>query len=114
MSKLYKIIIQRRQTQQVNTFIKPGGSITLPGAETAEFILRHYFPEASQRRKIIYGHKKVNYDDLINKNVDWINQDQIRASLAGFEKKKSPGPDRLKPAIFKHLPGNIIDYLQII
>ena len=32
----------------------------------------------------------------------------------GFKDKKTPGPDDMKPIIFKHFPDNIIDYLQTI
>ena len=34
--------------------------------------------------------------------------------MAGFEKKKSPGPDNLKPVIFEHLDKQMIDYLSIM
>ena len=34
--------------------------------------------------------------------------------MSGFQHKKSPGPDGLKPAIFPHLPDNFINYLEFI
>ena len=40
--------------------------------------------------------------------------DKIKEALGGFEKKKSPGPDGIKPIIFEHLPEKTLLYLQII
>ena len=34
--------------------------------------------------------------------------------MCGFKNKKSPGPDGLKPIIFKHLPDNIIREIEFI
>ena len=31
-----------------------------------------------------------------------------------FEKKKSPGPDDIKPIIFEHLPTNVLNHLVFI
>ena len=41
----------------------------------------------------------------------WIDITKICTSLAGFNKKKLPGPDGFKPIIFEHLPPNGIEAL---
>ena len=39
---------------------------------------------------------------------------KIREALCGFKDKKSPGPDGLKPIIFRYIPDNIIHIIQLI
>ena len=34
--------------------------------------------------------------------------------MEGFKDKKSPGPDQLKPVIFRHLPDNVLEHLSFI
>ena len=45
-----------------------------------------------------------NYDD-------WINMPKVRKALDGFEKKKSPGTDGIKPVLFEHLDVDTVMYL---
>ena len=45
---------------------------------------------------------------------DWINLDLIIQALAGFDEKKSPGPDEIRPVIFEHLTAEYLDFLQTI
>ena len=40
--------------------------------------------------------------------------DKLIAALDGFEKKKSPGPDEIKPVVFEHLPEKTLLYIQLI
>ena len=39
---------------------------------------------------------------------------KLKAALEGFQSKMSPGPDGLKPIIFKHLPPNVEEHLLAI
>ena len=48
------------------------------------------------------------------KYTTWINCILIQSALGGFDKKKSPGPDELKPVVFGHLPQRYIEYLEYI
>ena len=43
-----------------------------------------------------------------------INLDWTREAMQCFEKKKSPGPDDIKPIIFEHLPANVLNHLVFI
>lgn len=44
----------------------------------------------------------------------WIDEDTVIKALTGFQDKKSPGPDLLKPIIFKHFPLNVIQFIVSI
>ena len=52
--------------------------------------------------------------EISEKYKDWIDPVKIKDSLAGFEKKKSPGPDGIKPLVFDKLTDTFIEVLQII
>ena len=45
------------------------------------------------------------------KNEDWITEELTKEALNLFQKKKSPGPDEIKPVIFEHLPLKFIRHL---
>ena len=51
---------------------------------------------------------------MITSTKEWINIERVRRSFSGFKDKKSPGPDRLSPIIFKHLPNRIVNHLVYI
>ena len=53
-------------------------------------------------------------EELKGKYKDWIDTTKIKHALEGFEKKKSPGPDGLKPLIFEHLPNKFIEAVEVI
>ena len=42
----------------------------------------------------------------------WITQSHVKRVLLKFKVKKSPGPDKLKPIIFKYLPQNTLDIIS--
>ena len=44
----------------------------------------------------------------------WITQAHVGRVLLKFKAKKSAGPDKLKPIIFKYLPQNTLDIISFI
>ena len=66
-------------------------------------------------RRIIYDSVINDPRDVIeNKYSDWISVDLIKLALDGFEVKKSPGPDEIKPILFQYLSDNVLKYLELI
>ena len=61
-----------------------------------------------------YSNRVINSCDIRNEKYDWINNELIVQAMAGFQAKKSPGPDGLKPVIFPHLPDNFISYINFL
>ena len=113
MSELLKLI-QYKDKTKINCFKKGNDEITLPGAETGEFLMRHHFPNATEQKWVIYNHKKIETDKVRELFLSWINMDMLKNSLQGFDNKKSPGPDGLKPVIFQYLPDNVQNFLLLI
>ena len=78
-------------------------------------LLKHtHFPAATNTMHVTYNNRR-NYltAKLEDKYNDWINTDLIKLALAGFEKKKSPGPDGIKPLVFEHLPNGFLKALTL-
>ena len=113
MSQLSKIALGKKNPK-LNTFTKTDGTTTLPGLETAEYLMGQHFPTASPTSRIIYTHEYVKTEEIRSRYEDWISLAKIRKALEKFESKKSPGPDGLKPVIFEHLTEEFLVILQII
>ena len=50
----------------------------------------------------------------MSKNEDWKTEEFTKQALNLFQKKKSPGPDEIKPVIFEHLLLKFIKHLGFI
>ena len=108
-------IAQRKDARQINTMSKPDGSYTEPGAETIKSLTEAHFPAATSTKHVTYNNRKRCKTSIIQtKYSNWINERLVRDALQGFEKKKSPGPDGLRPLLFDHLPHNIIALLTTL
>ena len=108
-------LAQRREQRDINTLTRADGTTTDPGSETISLLTSTHFPAATDVRHVTYNNRRnAPTADILKKYDGWINPQLIRQALAGFEKKKSPGPDGLKPLIFEHLPPECIDILDII
>ena len=108
-------IIQKKKKNKINTFVKPNGKTTDPGEETLDALITAHFPNAVDKiRKQYTSENKFRKQEIEETNSDWINFTLTKEALASFEKKKSPGPDGIKPVLFEHLPDNFIRHLVFI
>ena len=107
-------LAQREERRDIGVLAKPDGSCTEPGTETIDLLTQTHFPAATDRRHVSYNNRRncltASLDD---KFTDWITIALIKEALGGFEKKKSPGPDGLKPLIFEHLPPEFLRILEV-
>ena len=111
-SRLVKII-NGNQRQNIS-ILREGDSYSDPGWETYDLLARTHFPGAvphDENSSTFYDISlSITSQELSGKYEDWTCMEKLRSALDGFEKKKSPGPDNLKPAIFGHLPPNCLLY----
>ena len=106
---------QRNENRDINVLTRPDGSSTDPGTETINLLTQTHFPAATNTKHVTYNNRKNAPTTLIaDKYADWICQTKIRKALDMFEKKKSPGPDGIKPLVFEHLPTKFTEVLEII
>ena len=114
VSALVKLA-QRNDRSDINTLTKEDGSSTAPGKETVDLLTSTHFPAASNLKHVTYNNRRnLPTADINNKYQDWISIPLVQRALLGFEKKKSPGPDELKPLIFDYLPPQFIAALTSV
>ena len=108
-------LAQRQESRDINVLTKPDGSSTDPGLETIDLLTATHFPAATSSKHVTYNNRRnAPMQDISQKYKSWITNQLAVQALAGFEKKKSPGPDGIKPIVFEHLPGEFISTLVII
>ena len=57
-SKFTKLLLGQNR-HIISTFRKPGGDFTLPGEETADFLIKTHFPSAVKKFPITHTHNKI-------------------------------------------------------
>ena len=107
----FRKIVEGSTRHTLGTLEKPDGTITKPGSDTLEYLLTQHFPSATPVKPTIYSNKKVTRTEIMNYKPDWITPERVKKALLGFQSKKSPGTDGLKPIIFKHLPDDIFQFI---
>ena len=110
MASLAKTL-QNKERSKLHTLKKPDGTMTEPGQETLDLLFRTHFPASTPLRSVTY--KSARFANVQSKSSDinqkynhWINLDLLNQAMKKFNKKKSPGPDGIKPIVFEHLPDN--------
>ena len=132
-------ILQRRASQSIYTLKKADGSYTEPGKETIDLLMSTHFPAAHMQSGEVHEQgdgavgegvdefesewndsaqeeveELVEASSIAGRFKDWITPEKVRTALLEFKPNKAPGPDNLKPIIFKYLPMNIIQYITYI
>ena len=74
-----------------------------------------HFPTHTPKTNPEYNHTKVTTTEITKPDFKpWITQSHVRRVLLKFKAKKSPGPNKIKPIIFKYLPQNILNIISFI
>ena len=118
MASLAKTL-QCKERSKLHTLRKPDGSFTEPGKETLDLLFETHFPASTPLRDVNYTsevpHSLDNSSESIKQKFsDWISLPLVSKAMKKFNKKKSPGPDGIKPIIFEHLPINFKEQLVFI
>ena len=108
-------IIQKKQRNIISTFKREDGSNADPGEETLNALITTHFPSATKQiNKKYTSANSFSRNYIMSRNEDWISEELTKEALNLFQKKKSPGPDEIKPVIFEHLPLKFIRHLVFI
>ena len=114
MATLFKIA-QHRDRRSINTLLKPDNTLSEPGADTINMLTAAHFPAATPGTTSFKHDNSLQIDtETIREAHDWIDDDLVRKSMKQFKPNKAPGPDGLKPLVFKYLPQNAIETLTLI
>ena len=107
-------LAQRQERREVSVLKKSDGTATDPGKETISLLTSTHFPAATSIKKVVYNNRRnATVLRISEKYTDWITRPLLIKALTDFEKKKSPGPDGIKPIIFEHLPVEFLDVLEL-
>ena len=114
MAVLFRIA-QRRDKRTINTLLKPDGSLTEPGTDTISRLAEVHFPSAIPgAADMAHSNENKINTDVIEEAHPWIDVDLVRKAMLQFKPNKAPGPDGLKPLVFKYLPTNALEVITII
>ena len=114
MAVLFKIA-QRHDKRSINTLLKPDNTLSEPGTDTINMLTTAHFPAATAGTTPFKHDNQHKVDtDTIRDSHDWIDDDLVRKAMRQFKPNKAPGPDGLKPLVFKYLPQNAIETLTLI
>ena len=111
--------LQKKERSKLHTLRKPDGSMTEPGRETLDLLFRTHFPASTPLRNVDYQAERLTHPSHLSSLIQqkfchWINEDLLSKAMQKFNKKKSPGPDGMKPIIFDHLPANVKQFLVFL
>ena len=108
-------LAQREDRREINTLTKADGTVTDPGKDTIDLLTQTHFPAATDTVRVTYNNRRnCTTDHLMSKYKEWISIPKVKKALLGFEKKKSPGPDEIKPLVFEHLPVEFLAVLEVV
>ena len=111
-------IAQHEDRKVVNLLRKNDGSISHPGEDTIKRLVEIHFPNADEVNKPEGPQRcrsvRVQSTVINDKFSEYITDELVRTALKKFKPHKAPGPDNLKPIIFRHLPAKFISFLTFI
>ena len=111
----FRKIIEKHIKVRIGTLVKEDGTITDPGKDTITYLMKTHFPSAIELEPTKYNiNKYVTIQEVEEWECDWITKDKVMLAFRGFDNKKSPGTDNLKPTILKHLPHKMLNYIICI
>ena len=91
INKLRKIL-EVNSRNALGVLNKPNGSVTEPGNDTLQYLLKAHFPSISETKETEYTEYKLSAESINGASINWINKDRLAAVFNAFKSKKSPGP----------------------
>ena len=111
--------LQNKERNKLYTLKRPNGTMTDPGSETLDLLFQTHFPASTPLHKVDYQqhtlHPPNSDSEFIKQRFNhWLNLELLNKAFKKFNKKKSPGPDGIKPVVFDHLPDNFKRHLLFL
>ena len=114
MAQLSRIALHRDR-RNLNVLNNVDGSVTEPGQDTIRRLAEVHFPQATHFDRFP-SHVSSRAEDtaVIMQKYSYVSDTLVRRSLRKFKPQKAPGPDQLKPIIFRYLPLTIINFVTFL
>ena len=114
MAVLSRLALHKDRSS-LNVLYKADGSVTEPGLETIDRLAEVHFPQASSFSNYPpHSSGFAELSEVIKDKFPYVTDKLVRKSLLMFKPKKAPGPDKLKPIIFKYLPKSFLSHITFI
>ena len=100
----------------LNLLVRPDGEMSNPGIDTLQVLASAHFPTAVPVVDDELGSDDifVRREDVMHRYADFITDELVRSALRMFKPMKAPGPDGLKPIIFRYLPNSFVSLVTFI
>lgn len=95
----YRKIIEGNKKAMLGTLTREDGSITNPGSETIEYLLKAHFRNSTPVMPTCYSKRTITKKEVERWDCDWLTEEKIVAVFDNFKNKKSPGTDNISPII---------------
>ena len=92
ISQLHKNLVKKGR-HKITSLIDSTGNRTLPGEQTLNELIKTHFKKHRKLTPTKYPVKTASKEEM--DEIDWIDCDLIKRAMAGFQEKKSHGPDGL-------------------
>ena len=114
MAQLSRIALHRDR-RSLNVLYRNDGQVTSPGEETIDRLAEVHFPQAIPFDQFP-GHTvdRAERTEVIMEKFPYVNTQSVRRSLRKFKPKKAPGPDQLKPVVFRYFPVTILNFFVFL
>ena len=114
MARLSRIALHKDKLS-LNVLHDGQGGITEPGTDTIDRLAQVHFPQATNFDRFP-SHRSsfAELTEVIRDKFPYVTPKLVRKSLLRFQPKKAPGPDQIKPIVFRYLPPRFIDYLTMV
>ena len=122
MAKLADLV-QHRQTHRVGLLRHPDGTISDSGEDTLQALFRAHFPfatpypdvAAGEREFPPYSADRSELSSVISaKYPEFVTPVLTRRALLMFKPHKAPGPDTLKPVVFRYFPWSLFAHISFL
>ena len=114
MAKLAELV-QHKERKTLGSLQRPDGSITSNGLETLQVLIETHFPYATPAEPQTYGPARNTPTSSIQNTFSaYVSPLLTKRSLRKFKPYKAPGPDALKPIIFRHLPWEVFVFISFL
>ena len=94
--------ITKHKPPLINSLKKTDGTFSTPGHDTAKVLTKAHFPKQRPLMKTTYSNTVIHSYEIHTADYNWISDELTVEAMSGFQAKKSPGPDGLKPIIFPY------------
>ena len=114
MAQLSRIALHRDR-RNLNVLYKADGSVTEPGSSTINRLAEVHFPQATPFERFP-SHVSDRAESTVNimAKYPYVSDKLVRRSLRKFKPQKAPGPDKLKPIIFRYFPLAVITFITFL